>query len=384
MARVLSTCLALLLWFGGTAWAAKPKIAVLGLEVVPGPTGAVDPAMTQLAKDITRDLRQRAQSEASRYTLAPNSSKELTDEKLLTSCDDEAVSCMAGIGAGLAADVMLYGRLERRGDVYRVSMKLLDVKARTVETTAEDMPVGAAFASVTRKLYTKLIGDTPAITSGSLVVKARSASGAVSGGAVIVDAQRRGELVAGSFTVTELPAGRHTVAIEAAGRYQRFEDSVTVPAGGQMVVDALLVEDAAPPQQRSVLWKVSLATGVLVAAGGGAYAWYAWDSQQRWVQQVNAMIKSDECGKNADTLLSEHSGINVAAFERSCTWHSRIYLGYAIGAVGAVGAVVSLIMMSRDPGPSEHRAGTRSRTSGIAIAPIWTPETAGASLSLHW
>jgi len=296
---------------------------VLGLEVAPGPTGAVDPAMTQLAKDITRDLRQRAQSEASRYTLAPNSSKELTDEKLLMSCDDEAVACMAGIGAALAADILLYGRIERRGDVYRVSIKLLDVKARTVEATAEDMPVGAAVGSVTRKLYGKLAGESPAATGGSLIVKARSASGAVSGATVIVDAQRRGELVAGAFTVTEVPAGRHVVAIDGGSRYQRFEDSVTVPPGGQMVVDALLVESAAPssPPQRSVLWKVSLATGVLVAAGGGAYAWYAWEGQQRWVQQVNAGIKSDECGKTTEMLTTEHPGINLAAYDRTCYWH---------------------------------------------------------------
>src|SRR5205823_5395854 len=146
------------------------------------------------------------------------------------------------------------------------SLKLLDIKTRTVELGAEDMPVGAAFATATRKLYTKLVGEVPALTSGSLIVKARSPSG-TAGGTVIVDAQRRGELVAGSFTVTELPAGRHTVAIESGGRYPRFEDSVTVPPGGQIVVDALLVDSAPPPAPRSLAWKVALGAGVAVAAG---------------------------------------------------------------------------------------------------------------------
>src|SRR5687768_8989505 len=86
MARaLLLACAVWLIGLGGTAWA-KPRIAVLGLEVAPGPNGVVDPVMTQLAKEITRDLRQRTQSGASRYSLAPNSNKELTDEKLLMSC----------------------------------------------------------------------------------------------------------------------------------------------------------------------------------------------------------------------------------------------------------------------------------------------------------
>src|SRR5690349_6728141 len=112
MSKALSSaCLVLLICFGGSAWAGKPKIAVLGLEVAPGPTGAVDPEMTQVARDITKELRQRAQSGASPYVIAPNSNKELTDEKLLMSCDNEAASCMVVIGAGLATDLLLYGRV---------------------------------------------------------------------------------------------------------------------------------------------------------------------------------------------------------------------------------------------------------------------------------
>jgi hypothetical protein len=138
-----SACLVLLICVGGSAWAGKPKLAILGLEVAPGPTGIVDPAMTQVAKDITKELRQRAQSGASAYVVAPNSSKELTDEKLLMSCDNEARECMAMIGAGLAADALLYGHVEKRGDDYRVSLKLLDIKAKTVEIGSDEMPIGS-------------------------------------------------------------------------------------------------------------------------------------------------------------------------------------------------------------------------------------------------
>src|SRR5882724_2304926 len=41
-----SVCLALLICFGGSAWAGKPKIAILGLEAAPGPSGTQEPETT--------------------------------------------------------------------------------------------------------------------------------------------------------------------------------------------------------------------------------------------------------------------------------------------------------------------------------------------------
>src|ERR1041384_3330329 len=160
LATRVAACL-VVLCLGGVAWAAKPKIAILGLEVIPGPSGAVDPTLTQLARDITTDLRQRMQSDPSPSTLAQNSTRELTDEKLLMSCDNEAASCMAVIGAGLAADFLLYGHIEKRGDVYRVSVRLLAVKTKSFQTTGEDIPIDTPVASMARRLYATVFGDAP-------------------------------------------------------------------------------------------------------------------------------------------------------------------------------------------------------------------------------
>jgi hypothetical protein len=397
MARVLSSiclALALVICAGGVAWASKPKIAVLGIEVVPGPTGIVDPAMTQLARDLTKDLRQRAQSGASRYSLAPNSSKELTDEKLLMSCDDEATTCMAVIGAGLAADVMLYGHLERRGETYRVSLKLLDVKAKTVEQGVEDMPVGTTVASVAKKLYNKLIGDN--VTVGSLVVKARVEGGRSADGRVMVDDQPRGELSSGTLTIQGLSEGSHTVAIESGGRYLRFEDRVVVRSGEQAVVDALLVDKGVPERRgRSGLWKVSLGAGIALAAAGGGFAYYSYDQmtqKQNGIFVTGATprqsVTSEDCGKSVGQLETETmvnpGQLDFGVFQDACSWHSRIYIGYAMAGVGAVGAVVSLIMLTRDPPASEKPASARGKKSDVAITPVLTPGHAGAALSVRW
>jgi hypothetical protein len=351
--------------------------------------------MTQLAKEITKDLRQRTQSGASRFTLAPNSSKELTDEKLLMSCDDEAMTCMVQIGNGLAADVMLYGRLERRGETYRVSVKLLDVKARTIELGSEDMPVGAAAATLSKKLYNRMIGDALMATRGTLMVKARTRSGvAISDARVMIDEQSRGELSGGTLTVGGLTEGSHIVAIETGGRYQRFEDRVTVRAGDLAVVDALLVDRVTGQPRGSGLWKATLGAGIAVAVAGSGYAYYSYDQMRSNEDAIFApgapatrQVTGDDCGKSEATLLVEtgvtQGQLNYDNVQAACRWKSRIYLGFAVGSVGAVGAIVSLIMMSRDT-PEHHASRERGKASRVVVAPVVTPGGAGASLSLRW
>src|SRR3954471_1721373 len=75
------------------AWAGKPQVAILGLEVV-DPSGNVDAKTTTVAKDLTDGLRARAKVGSGPYIIAPGSDKELIDEKLIKNCDNEALACM--------------------------------------------------------------------------------------------------------------------------------------------------------------------------------------------------------------------------------------------------------------------------------------------------
>lgn len=413
MARALSICL-VLLCCGGVAYGDKPRIAVLGLEVAPGPAGAIDPGAVLIAKEVTRELRQRVQAPSCPYAMAPNSSKELVDEKLLMSCDSEAPDCMVLIGAGLASDALLYGRVEKRGDSFRISLKLLDVKRKQIQPAVDDLAGGGVAAGV-RRLYRKLIGDGPS-NEGSVVIRARSdAGGAMRGGAVIVDDQVRGTLSNGKLAVTGVPEGRHTVAI-AVGGFRRFEEIVEVRGGEQTTIDAVLhsapageampvvapppapVANAAPPPADlsadrpagpSPLWKVSLAVGAAAAVGGGAYAWYSYDRQQAQAEHVHtgAAIDSERCGDSDATLLAV-PGVDAGvlhAFRRACTWHTQTFVGYTVAGLGAAAALVSLIMMSRDPDPREGTATrVRGKSAGFAIAPLFAPGVAGAQLGLSW
>jgi hypothetical protein len=395
-----SACLLLLICFGGSAWAGKPKLAILGLEVAPGPTGVVDPAMTQVARDITKELRQRAQSGASPYVVAPNSGKELTDEKLLMSCDNEAKDCMAVIASGLAADALLYGRVEKKGDVYRVSLKLLDVKAKTIDVGGDEMAVGGSVTGVSKRLYSKLIGDSPS-GAGALVVTARSQSGAaVDGGKVMVDEDRKGVLAGGKLTLTGLTEGRHIIAIEVGG-LQRFEATVTVRGGEPSTLDALLLDKDAPSPSPSrahaLLWKASFGAGLGVLAAGTTLATYSYFkmNDQGAVLHVKTSqtappgttIGVGDCGKTDSEI--KMSG-NVISFDhpalvRACFWNKLHYAGIGALSVGGAAALVSLIMLTRDSGATEKPpTGARTKRPDVAITPIVLPDVAGASLSVTW
>src|SRR6185503_1540068 len=83
----------------------KPKVAVLGLEVVTV-TGTPDPATVRVAADFTVALRLRPKAGQGPWRFAPGSDKELLDEKLLEDCENEAAACMAKIGAKLGTDLL--------------------------------------------------------------------------------------------------------------------------------------------------------------------------------------------------------------------------------------------------------------------------------------
>lgn len=419
MARVISICLGLLICLGGSAWADKPRIAVLGLEAIAGAGGAIDPGAQLVAREITRELRQRVQSPSSPYVIAPNSNKELLDEKLLMSCDNETPECMVVIGAGLASDVLLYGRVEKRGESFRVSLKLLDVRRRTAQSATDDLPVGGAAAGVSRRLYNKLIGAAPD-PEGTLIVKARSdSSRAVRAGTVRIDEGARSPLTGGKLTVPDLAEGHHTVTIEVPG-FRRFEEIVTVRGGEQLALDALLRATAAEPpvapevrdtpdkpvprSRPSPLWKWSVGAGAAIALAAGGYAFYAYDRETNHntpfykiaidpstSKAYTTSRKPDwgDCGNSdAEITAATHTVFspgNRPIFDRACTWRNRNFIGIGVAVAGGALAVTSLIMLSRDPGPAEGPAsGARGKKSDVAIVPILTPEVAGAQLSLAW
>src|SRR5258706_1591605 len=126
----------------------RPKIAVLGLEVQTNGATA-DPESTRIAKWLTQGLRNRATANRGQYQLAPNSARELLDEKLMKECMTEKPECMAVIGNEVQADFLLFGRIDKmiKNDIsaFQVTLKLLDVQNKQELTPLKQfVPVNTA------------------------------------------------------------------------------------------------------------------------------------------------------------------------------------------------------------------------------------------------
>jgi hypothetical protein len=230
----LGLCLAVL---AGTARAAhaKPTVAILGIEVVDN-GGGVDEKSTKVAKDLTEALRNRAKVGTGPFALAPGSDKDLLEMKLLSGCDNEATACMASMGTELAADKLLYGKVEKQQGGFQVTLHLLDVSSKTNEKTTTDViPANEATGSDLQRwgkqLYNRLSGGTD---QGTLLVKAN-----VDRGTIYIDKQVKGSLVGGTARISGLSEGSHEIAIEAEGKL-RYEAKVSVSGGEETTHNAEL------------------------------------------------------------------------------------------------------------------------------------------------
>jgi hypothetical protein len=151
----------LVLGLGTTAWA-KPKIAILGLEVV----GTADKDTVRIADELTAALRARPASGAGSYEPAPAGARSLADEKKRVQCQTELPACMSKLGAELGADFLLYGKLEKRAAPagYQVSLRLLKVASKsTVMAWTSAVPPAdtttAKLGELAASAYQKLTGD---------------------------------------------------------------------------------------------------------------------------------------------------------------------------------------------------------------------------------
>jgi PEGA domain len=282
---------------------AKPKVAVLGLEVAG--ESAMDRKATEAAKALTRELRREARAPGGAFDLAPNSNKDLLEMKLLSDCSDEGKSCMSEIGRQLGAERLLYGKLERTRRGYALRLRLLDTEdSQILKELNEIIPFSDVTATGGLQRRAKaLYGEvTGGVQEGALAITASAPRGTV-----YVDGQIKTSLSAGSARVSGLTEGVHTIAIEARG-YERFETEVSIESGGTRNLRANLIEvpdeivdesagqrDAGRPGRG---WRIAFWSGVIVAGAAGAGWTYS-----------GLTVRSEE--KNVDEATGNYDGTAV-------------------------------------------------------------------------
>jgi hypothetical protein len=405
MTRVLSSAcvLLLLLGLGSRAWAGKPPIAILGLEVYDNGAG-IDPETTKAAKELTAALRDRAKAGTGPFTPVQGE-KELIDEKLLNNCDSEAPTCMATIGTGLGAEVLMYGKIEKAQQggqgVYKVSIKLLSVpRKQLTASTVETLPVtdasGVKVQTYARTWYSKLAGGG---SGGTLVVRAN-----IDRGTVILDEDIKGTLASGTLTLSGVAEGKHTLAVEGTREYQRYEAQITVRTGETttqsvtMVTMPKKVADLQPketitregtvaqPPSKTSVWKPVFYGTTVATAGGVAFSIYAAQQSTKEGNRLKtANLNQSNCSPRP-TMFSDPN--DPAHLDAACSWHNRQIIGIVVSSVLGAAVIGSFYMAYlRDSGSSESAKttsqGHRKRRE-LVVTPVVTPDGGGATLRFDW
>lgn len=420
-----------LVLFGSAATAGpKQKIAVLGLEAVVGANGQIDPADTAFAKELTKELRSRANN-SKNYDLTKES-RELVDEKLMNNCGSEQATCMGPIGANMGADILLFGRVANaKGGGYKVSLTLVDVKKRTVLQTDPNATITQVETKIpglgnwVREHYKKLTGDG---SDAQLIITAVGATG----GRVLVDGVTKDTLRSGSATLS-LPDGRYRIGVEADGfklweqegvtissekptelkpdlvkskpidiekNPKEIKDPETTTTGTQ---EPFSVETAVDNKKSKTGWKVAAGIGAVGTAVGGALIIWSYTqmssfkdatvSGAQWQPNgaaepdlTHTKVNQDDCG--AGKFVNGNASSLNGTFSDACSakdrmkWLVPVTAGFA--ALGA-GALI-YVMVSKDT--TEERpagaTGRRQKKKNFIVTPVVTPDGTGATLRFDW
>ena len=396
---------------------AKPKIAILGLEVI----GSLDPEQVKLAKQLTIGLRERASAGTGPYELAPNSDKELVDEKLMNNCGTEALVCMSPIGLSMRADFLMFGNIEKVDKGYHITIKLIRVVTKMpLPTFSEIIPVADVKndpKGVAKRAYSKLT----ATDEGSVTVRVSNADRAT----VYVDDQPMGTTSSGLLTIS-LPEGKHRLVVMATEKgWKRYEEELALNAGDQRNIPVELVRVGQEP--RPVKPKEPGA-GAGAGTGGGAVAGGTGTGTGTGGGGLSVETRPDRTGAGSGSdrsgwrtvavgttvltvvaaggfgvswwqlskvghVAGEDGGtLSYSCLSSDTSWgckHGKLLQGLTYGtAIGAgVLATFSVIAFVKGSGGKERAvAGGRSARAGreLTVAPVVSASGGGAALRFDW
>ncbi|MEZ4402969.1 MAG: PEGA domain-containing protein [Kofleriaceae bacterium] len=369
---------------------AKPSVAVLGIEVVEDSGDAPDAKSVAFAEALTNALRSRARLSTGPYVLAAGTDKSLIEMKLLSGCDNEAPACMAGVGSELVADRLLFGRIQKTGANYQITLKLLNVDSKALERTISDLaPIdqtsSAQVTALGKKLYAKIIGIS---NQGGVLIRTN-----VEQGEVFLDNDQRGTLKGGSVRFDGLSAGDYKVRIEA-DCYMTYEGTITVDGGKDRTEQIELARNAlAKSCGKNVDDKRIISGGVSDEGGrgGGGYRTLFWVSATAAVVSTGgwgfAKFKMSDL---AGDCIPGTPNMPVDGHPDACTDGERFSkIAYGTGGAAIVfGAASAFFFYKGYIATKERRerplTARGQRPREILVAPTFTATTVGGVVSLEF
>lgn len=371
---------------------AKEKIGILGLEAAIGPNGALDEADTKVARELTDALRERPKQGLGKYSLVPDR-KELVDEKLMAGCNEEKPPCMAPIGAGMGANVLLFGKIEKGKnsagvDGYTVTLKLIDVdkKIQTGILQGEFLPLsetkGSQLVDWAVQRYKRITGEQ---LDGTLVLTVSNSQT----GTLLVDGKARGNVVGGTAKVT-LSEGRYRIGVEADGFKVWEETDVTIRGGEDTSRDIELVALDVIDRGGTVSqgrpgggWRIASYVGGAVTVGTGVVYVMRWQD----LKKTGGSWPKYGAGCNEETLEPlPNSGAQNCKDGKSLSRDTYIF-GISMAVAGVfTGYAVYKGFISSNNTTETNAVGrrVRPRRERFTVTPIVSPQGGGATLRFDW
>ena len=394
--------------------AAKPSIAILGLEVI-DKSGTPSNDDVNFAKTLTEDLRGRAKV-GGPYTLANGGDKELIDLKLLKGCDTEATSCMVSIGGDLGADYLMYGSVTKKGSNYDVLIQILDVHAKKKDhvspSTIATATNGVALQSSAKKIYNGLTGQADGCT---ITVKTPG----VDRGTIQIGSADRGNITNSTGQISGLSEGKYSISVESPGYHRWTKGEVACTAGENTTISADLSKDkdnvkvpppntvpdpnantVAPPGENHEItgsishdstnsWKyVAVGGGVLTAASVATLIVYRGKlaNPDAHLGGSGFTYGSNCISSNAGDSVNGFTPGSPAACKDAGGWSTMTYV--ATGATVVFGALtIYSIVKAVSNGENREQLvanGHRKHHEPFAITPVVSPSGAGATFRMEW
>lgn len=270
IARTVRTTLALVILLHAPEAAAQYSLAVLGVDMGPGPANRAACMASTLKQQVKR---------APGFDLVPG--KNLDEIKLVFGCFNEAPGCLARAGKSLQVEKLLWGRIEAADGGYMLSLRLLDVGGARVEKVATE--------TVTRKELARTCAAEALDRLTAKLLSTRRASLSIrvniQGARVTVGPRFIGLSEGEALINSELPPGSHLVQVKAKG-YRNWEEQVTLEAGEEKVLEVALqplalatvdepgavtsTDPVLPPTQEgsgTLGWKVAFWTSTAATVG---------------------------------------------------------------------------------------------------------------------
>jgi PEGA domain len=413
----------LLVLFTGIGFAsAKPKVAVLGLEVL---DKANAKASIDAARQLTEGLRLAAKTSGP-FDVADNSQREFLDEKIINQCESEQRECLLKIAGNFGATSLVYGKLQltENKKSFQVTVFLLAADKGAAKPAITSVPVTSSpqdLQTAGKKIYNELVGVG---SVGSIVIKAKTSKGIV-----YINGDMRGQLVDGELKATQLADGEYKVKITADG-FKKWEETVKVKAGQATVVEPDLEAEAKPaviePEDKGSRpvtndgggkdpykletrentishggsrtgWKIAAVGGAVIAAGSmGVWVWQR-SGRESNIDDLKALTGPkvgfkgapfpwEGCDASKGITMNPSDDAN-ALWEDACGNSRNMWIAGTVASLAGAFAAFAVYKgyISSDESESQPTASTRrARKPRFAFTPVMSPDGGGASMRIDF